>query len=132
MPPQLFTSDSRADVVIIGGGVIGLTIARALAKRGAGDITVLERNQFGREASWAAGGILAPQVEADASDDFFRLAYQSRDMYCDFAADLQAESGIDVELDTTGTLFVAFTEAEEAELRSRYHWQQSEARAVEC
>jgi glycine oxidase len=122
---------SFADVVIIGGGVIGLTIARALAKQGAGDITVLEKNQFGREASWAAGGILAPQVEADASDDFFRLACRSRDMYRDFAADLQAESGIDVELDPTGTLFVAFTEAEEAEFRSRYHWQQSEGLAVE-
>src|SRR5207248_907566 len=77
----------------------------------------------GREASWAAGGILAPQIEADKSNDFFHLACTSRDLYRDFASDLRKESGIDVELDLTGTLCVAFTAAEERELRSRYDWQ---------
>src|SRR3989440_9673573 len=122
---------SPAEVVIIGGGVIGLAIARALALRGVRDVTVVEKNEFSREASWAAGGILAPQVEADAANDFFRLACASRDRYQGFARDLRAESGIDVELDLTGTLYVAFTEEEEAEFRSRYDWQQSEALEVE-
>src|SRR2546421_2879852 len=122
---------SPAEVVIIGGGVIGLAIARALALRGVRDVTVVEKNEFSREASWAAGGILAPQVEADAANDFFRLACASRDLYRGFARDLRAESGIDVELDLTGTLCVAFTEEQEAEFRSRYDWQQSEGLEVE-
>ena len=51
-----------ADVVIVGGGVIGLTIARALARSGAGDICLIERNGLGHEASFAAAGMLAPQL----------------------------------------------------------------------
>ena len=68
MSVQSFSPASSADAVIIGGGVIGLAIARALAMRGVRDLTVVEKNEFAREASWAAGGILAPQVEADAAD----------------------------------------------------------------
>jgi glycine oxidase len=92
---------------------------------------VTEKNEFGHEASWAAGGILAPQVETGKDDDFFRLACSSRDLYQDFAASLQAETGIDVQLDTTGTLYVAFTQAEEAKLRSQFAWQKSKGLAVE-
>lgn len=124
-------ANQSAEVVIIGGGVIGLSIARALARRGMRDVVVIEKNEFGREASWAAGGILAPQIEADARDDFFRLACASRDLYPQFAADLQNESGIDVELDTTGTMYVAFNEDEEAELRRRIEWQRTQRLRVE-
>jgi len=129
--PQPVIHAASADVVIIGGGVIGLSIARALALRGVRDVIVVEKNEFAREASWAAGGILAPQIEADASNDFFRLACGSRDMYRDFAGDLLLESGIDVELDLTGTLCVAFSDVEEEELRSRHDWQRGEGLEVE-
>jgi len=124
-------ANKSAEVAVIGGGVIGLSIARALTRRGVRDVSVIERNECGREASWAAGGILAPQIEADASDDFFRLACASRDLYPQFAADLQTESGIDVELDTTGTMYVAFSEDEEAELRHRIEWQRTQGLRVE-
>jgi len=125
------TAHESAGVVIIGGGVIGLTLARALARRGLVDVVVIEKAEFGCEASWAAGGILAPQLEADTTDDFFRLACRSRDMYREFANDLQEESGIDVELDTTGTLYVAFSDKEEVEFHARYDWQRSHGLAVE-
>lgn len=118
-------------MLIIGGGVIGLSVGRALARRGVRNISIIERNEFGREASWAAGGILAPQVEADRADDFFRLACRSRDLYRDFAAEIETETGAPVGLNTTGTLFVAFTENEETEFRARYDWQKSEGLAVE-
>ena len=121
----------KAAVAIIGGGVIGLTIARALTRRGMGDVIVIEKGEFGREASWAAGGILAPQVEANAADDFFRLACKSRDLYPQFAAELQAETGVDVELDTTGTLYVGFSDHEETEFRERFEWQRREGFTVE-
>ena len=112
-----------ADVVIIGGGVIGLTIARALGQRGVRDVCLIERAALGTEASFAAGGILAPQAEADRDDEFFKLACRSRDLYADFAAALFEETGVDVELDTMGTLYVAFKEGDFNEIERRYAWQ---------
>src|ERR1043165_4769421 len=106
MPSSSSQMAAKSTVAIIGGGVIGLTIARALKRRGMDDITIIEKSDFGQEASWAAGGILAPQVEADVADDFFRLACASRNLYPQLAADLKKETGVDVELDTTGTLYV--------------------------
>src|SRR6266851_7103453 len=112
-----------ADVAIIGGGVIGLAVARALAQRGVRDVLVVERSSLGAEASSAAAGMLAPQAEADCTDDFFRLCCQSRDMYPAFAQSLNQETGIDIELETSGTLYLAFTEEDESELEKRYEWQ---------
>ena len=120
-----------ADVVIVGGGVIGLTVARALALRGVRDVCLVERGNLGTEASWAAAGMLLPQVEADAQDDFFELACRSRDLYPAFAAALREETGIDVELDTTGTLFLALTEHDHEEIEKRYDWQTRAGLAVE-
>jgi len=120
-----------ADVVVIGGGVIGLTIARALAHHGAGDICLIERDGVGREASFAAAGMLAPQAEANAQDDFFRLACRSRDLYPNFAASLREETGIDVELDTTGTLYLATTYHDLVEIERRYEWQTAAGLPVE-
>src|ERR1051325_9330633 len=112
-----------AKVVIIGGGVIGLTIARALSLRGVRDVYLVERAGLGSEASFAAAGMLLPQVEADAQDEFFTIACQSRDLYPSFAAALHEETGIDVELDTTGTLYLALTEHDQQEIEKRYTWQ---------
>ena len=117
--------------MIIGGGVIGLSIGRELARRGVRELILIERGELGAEASWAAGGILAPQVEADQADDFFRLACASRDLYPEFAEALRAETGIDVELDKSGTLFLGFTESEEHEMRRRYDWQASAGFQIE-
>lgn len=122
---------NSADVVIVGGGIIGLAIARELRLRGAVNVMLIERGTLGAEASWAAGGILAPQIEVDRADDFFRLACAGRDMYPAFAATLESETGVDVELDQTGTLCVAFTAENEAELRLRYKWQHAAGLGIE-
>lgn len=103
--------------------MIGLTIARALALRGIGNVLLLERARLGAEASSAAAGMLAPQAEANDADDFFNLCAQSRDMYPTFAAALREETGIDSELDRTGTLYLAFTEPDQREIEHRYDWQ---------
>src|SRR4026207_1629070 len=119
------------EIIIIGGGVIGLTVARALALRGMRDVCLVERGNLGTEAAWAAAGMLLPQVEADAADEFFNLACQSRDLYPAFAAALREETGIDVELDTTGTLYLALTDADHEEIEKRYEWQTRAGLSVE-
>jgi len=117
------STKGSADVVIIGGGVIGLTIARALALRGVRDVLLVERGNLGAEASFAAAGMLVPQAEADAQDDFFDLTCQSRELYPSFAAALHEETGIDVEFDTTGTLYLALNKHDQEEIEARYEWQ---------
>ena len=119
------------EIIIIGGGVIGLSIARALALRGVRDVCLVERGNLGAEASWAAAGMLLPQVEADGQDEFFNLACQSRDLYPAFAAALHEETAIDVELDTTGTLYLALTEHDHEEIERRYEWQTRAGLSVE-
>jgi glycine oxidase len=120
-----------ADVVIVGGGVIGLSIARALSLRGAEHVTLIERACLGSEASSAAAGMLAAQVEAESADAFLELACASRDLYPTFAAELLEETGINIELERTGTLYLAFTEEDEFEIERRYRWQKRARLAVE-
>ena len=129
--PATLQNNETADVVIIGGGVIGLSVARALALRGVSDVLLLDRAGFGGESSSAAGGMLAPQAEADCADAFFQLACQSRDSYAVFAASLLEETGTDIELDTSGTLYLAFSELDERELERRFEWQTGAAFTVE-
>jgi glycine oxidase len=120
-----------AEAVIVGGGVIGLSIARALSMRGAEHVTLIERAGLGREASSAAAGMLAAQVEAESADAFLELACASRDLYPTFAAELLEETGINIELERTGTLYLGFTEEDEVELERRYRWQKLAGLAVE-
>ncbi len=119
----MFELPKTADVVVVGGGVIGLSVARALAKRGLARIVIIERTVLGAESSTAAAGMLAPQAEADAPDDFFELCRRSRDMYAAFATSLLEETGIDIELATAGTLYLAFTDHDVRELEKRHEWQ---------
>ncbi len=123
---------SSLDIAIIGGGVIGLTLARALYKRGVKSVALIESNSdIGMEASWAAGGMLAPQSEANEADAFFNLACASRDLYTNFAKELFEETGIDVELEKTGTLYLAFNEHDLEEIEKRYRWQTKAGLKVE-
>lgn len=111
--------------------MIGLSTARALAMRGSSDVIVIERGSFGCEASSAAAGMLAPQAEADRADEFFELCCRSRDLYPAFATALREETGIDVELDQTGTLYLAINEDDEVEILHRFEWQTAAGFAVE-
>lgn len=75
------------------------------------------------ESSHAAAGMLAPQAEADRDDAFFKLACASRDLYPAWAERLLAETGVNIELDRTGTIYLALTPHDEEELERRYVWQ---------
>lgn len=119
------------EVLIIGGGVIGLSIARELHKQGVRRIALIERGVCGQEASWAAAGMLSPQVEAGEPGAFFDLCCASRDLYPSFADELLDETGIDIELDKTGTLYLAFNDNEVSEIDNRFEWQSNAGLAVE-
>ena len=117
-------------MIVIGGGVAGLSVARELARWGT-RVALVERGRLGAEASWAAAGMLAPQVEADRRDEFFDFACSNRDAYPAFAAALREETGIDIELDRTGTLSLDFTEEEGRASARRFEWQRREGLLVE-
>ena len=82
------------DVLILGGGVIGLTTAYFLAKEGA-TVTVLDRDDLGRGASWAGAGILPPGDPDHARTPLERLRAHSVRMYPDLSKELHERTGID-------------------------------------
>jgi glycine oxidase len=110
---------THIEALIIGGGVIGLSIARELHKNGLRRITIVEKGMCGKESSWAAAGMLGPQAEADEAGPFFEFCSTSRDLFPVLAAELLEETGIDIELDRTGTLSLAFDDEGTNELIQR-------------
>lgn len=82
------------DILIVGGGVIGLTTAYFLARDGA-RVAVVERGEPGREASWAGAGILPPGNPAQALTPFDRLRAQSSSMFPGLSAELREITGVD-------------------------------------
>lgn len=111
-----------ADVAIAGGGVIGCAIARELARAGA-KVIVLERDQPGAHASWAAAGMLSPQTEADEPNALLHLLLASRALFPALAEDLRQETRIDIGYLSDGTLLLATAPAEVQELEDRFRWQ---------
>jgi glycine oxidase len=96
------------DVIVVGGGIIGLSLSIALRKRGVG-VLVVERGEPGREASYAAAGMLADcPLETPAA--LQPLAMASARMYPEFVHELQDESGMNVDLRDEGTLLFVLTE----------------------
>jgi glycine oxidase len=87
---------------VIGGGIIGLSLARELRKHGA-SVLVVERGEPGREASHAAGGMLA-NCGDETPAVLQPLATASAAMYPEFVHELQDESGVNVDLRSQGTL----------------------------
>lgn len=119
------------EILIIGGGVIGLSLARELRRKGIREITILERAEAGKEASFAAAGMLAPHAETEKLDDFYCFCNESNLLYPNFAAELFEETNVDIELDRNGTLYLAFTEKDVEEIRRRFEWQKSAGLQVE-
>lgn len=96
------------DVLIVGGGIIGLSLSIELRKRGA-RVLIVERGEPGREASHAAGGMLVDcPLETHAA--LQTLARASARMYPEFAYELQVESGMKVDLRDQGAIVLSSDE----------------------
>lgn len=96
------------DAIILGGGIIGVSLARELHKHGA-DVLIIERGEPGREASHAAAGMLAPQG-LDLQPELEDLAIASAALYPEFVREVEDESGIRVDLRRTGSILSPSTE----------------------
>lgn len=106
---------SSADVLIIGGGIIGCAVAFELAEAGV-RVRVIEGRRTGGGASQASAGVLAPYVEGHDSPVLRALGRRSLDAYAGFVARAVERSGRPVELARCGTLEVAVTEADAVRL----------------
>ncbi len=111
--------NQTADVVVVGGGVIGCFIAYELSKVGL-EVVVVEKGRVGAEASSAAAGLLVPLHMAEEERALFELHLASTKMFPTFVPELQEETGISVEYIPSGILRVALNEAEETARLSQF------------
>ena len=109
MPPSPTLPD-RARVVVIGGGVIGTSVAYHLAKLGWTDVVLLEQGQLSSGTTWHAAGLVG---QLRASESGTRLVQYS----CELYASLEAETGLSAGYKQCGGVTVARTEARMEQLR---------------
>jgi glycine oxidase len=132
----------KRNIIIIGGGIIGLSLGWQLAKKGM-DVEILERGKPGEGASRAAAGMLAPQAEMGFEDiELFYLCRKSLEMYPAFVEELYNDSGIKIEVEKTGCILPGFDRDDSERLRRLYDFREkiglsvqwltgSEAREIE-
>jgi glycine oxidase len=97
------TMRHSVECMVVGGGLVGLLTARALAREGL-SVCVLERGSFCRESSWAGGGILSPLVPWEYPVPVSELVRWSQRVYPELAAELREQTGIDPEWTQSGLL----------------------------
>lgn len=110
------------NVTIVGGGIMGLSIAYELLQRD-WQVTVLEKDKLGQAASWAGAGILLPANRVTANHPVEHLSAISNDLHAQWARQLLNETGIDNGFHTCGGLYVARTHGEIAALSGlEFQW----------
>jgi glycine oxidase len=116
------------EVVIIGGGIIGATLAYWLTEKGITDLALLEANPQAADegtASFASAGILAPPAQNNISPELFALEERGRLLYPELIAKLQEEISDPLGWRETGQLTLAANGAEVRGLQKRQRWQES-------
>lgn len=122
-------NNCNGDVVVIGAGLIGLSIAFELAERGA-SVRVYDRGEPARAASWAGAGMLAPYTERIVNEDLLALCASALAEYPQFVRRVFEAGGIDARLRLDGVFYAAFEEAGLDALRQ--HARALALRGVEC
>ncbi|RWU22096.1 glycine oxidase ThiO [Pseudomonas alkylphenolica] len=100
-------------VVIVGGGVIGLLTAFNLASE-VEHVVLCDRGELGQESSWAGGGIVSPLYPWRYSPAVTALAHWSQDFYPQLGQRLFASTGVDPEVHTTGLYWLDLDDEDEA------------------
>jgi glycine oxidase len=108
----------EASIAVVGGGLIGMSIAWELARAG-WRVVVFEKNLVGGEASWAGAGMLSPGGEMEGPSALASLAIQSRDLYRQFIFELEEASGLVIDYQECGALDLAYSPSELRVLESR-------------
>jgi glycine oxidase len=110
---------SKPDLLIVGGGVIGLGIADCARREGL-SVCILDKGPLGQEASWAGAGMLTcrPMPRRHAGADYHDLSLLSCKLHAKWAERLRAETGIDTGYRVSGALELFFPENKTATLQS--------------
>ncbi|WP_251033780.1 glycine oxidase ThiO [Bacillus sp. ISL-75] len=114
--------ENSFDVAIIGGGIIGSSIAYQLAKRGR-KVVIIEKERVACQASSAAAGMLAAQAELEQDGPLFQLALKSQAMFSTLASELFEYTGIDIEYVNKGMVKIAETEEIAIEVKKQVTFQ---------
>ncbi|MCG2212312.1 glycine oxidase ThiO [Staphylococcus epidermidis] len=117
------------DVLIIGSGVIGMSIARHLSATHL-DVAVIDRDVPGKHASYKAGGMLSAQNEFTKDSDLFQLAIESRAMFPQLSKSLLDETGIDIQFKNSGLIKIANEHDDISSIRRQYQFLNSQDRSV--
>jgi len=124
------SAPKTADVVVVGGGIVGAAVAERLARDGR-RVVLVERGEIGREASWAAAGLLTPVHPWRYPAPLLALDAESLAMWDDVAARLRAETEIDLEMRRTGLLSLIETDDDETEADRRVAWKRAHGERAE-
>lgn len=116
------TNPSNCDILIVGAGIIGCSIAWFLRHEKL-RILILERSEPGGLATNAAAGILGPLNETDRPGPFLDLMQASLGLYPDFVRDVTEASGLFPDFVPSGILSVATSREETESLKNRWEWQ---------
>ena len=95
--------NARPDVLVIGSGIIGSSIAWRLAQRGL-RVTIVDAGRFGNQASRAGAGMLVPGAEAEGDSTWARRSVESLRMYPEFVRELESESGLPIDYRVCGAI----------------------------
>ena len=120
------------DVVVVGGGIIGLAVAWRARQEGM-TVTVIERDVAGQGTSRVAAGMLAPVAEVEFGESGGRaleLGLRSAALWPEFAAELEESAGVAVGLLRTGTLLTARDDDDARELERQLDFRRSLGLAV--
>ncbi len=116
--------NKNTSIVVVGGGVVGLSVAWELSQRGY-SVTLLDCNELGRKASWAGAGILAPANAATATQPMDKLLGLGSEIHERWHLKLQQWTGVDNGFRRCGGIYAARTSGDKAALAGQqFNWQE--------